>query len=105
MAIQFKERFTYLVDSEEDQTVFLALNPRLGKGRVQWFDTVHDRIFRVQSVEAEGDVIKVLAEKASYTFRPLTLDLYHDRVQHSVTGRLDFSSTEELQHHYQRLIY
>ena len=93
---------TYLVRSEEDRTVLLALWPKLDDRRVEWFDTVHDRAFAVveaRSDGADGSVV-VRTARATYRFAPLTLDAYRADVRAKVDGQPDFSSTDALQAYY-----
>ncbi len=93
----------YLVESAEDQTVLVAVFPRLSSRGVEWFDSVRDRGFRVESVERDGDAVAVKTPNATYRFTPLTIDLYRARVQRRVSGKPAFSSTESVQRYYRKL--
>ena len=91
---------TYYVQSEEDETVMLAMDARLHDGLVEWFDTVRDRCFEVKSTEVGEGSLTVHTEGPSYRIRILTLDIYNDRVAGNVVGSRSFSSTEDLQQFY-----
>ena len=100
--IHLDRQQTYLVESDSDGTVLLALWPKLEADRVEWFDTVRDRGFRVRAAHEEDGAVVVETERHRYRFRPLDLTLYRERVQHRVDGRPEFASTEAVQAFYAR---
>lgn len=92
----------YLVRSDEDHTVLLALDAKVTPRGVEWFDTVRDRGFVAQSVDADGEELIVRTARATYRFTPLTIELYRERVKGRVDGQRDFASTDALQRFYRR---
>jgi hypothetical protein len=91
---------TYFVESPNDDTVLLAIDVRLDEGQVEWFDTVRDRAFPVRACRETRDGVFVVTDHTEFRFRPLTLELYNERVIAQVTGHRSFGSTEELQRYY-----
>lgn len=97
----FEPGGVYWVESAEDPTVLLAINPRVTeRGYVEWYDSVRDRIFPVVETRTDGEVIVVVSKKASFRFLPLTLERYRSQVRHRVQGALDFSDDESLRRFY-----
>jgi hypothetical protein len=91
---------TYLVESDHDDTVLLALDAKVqGKG-VEWFDTNRDRGFMARKVEKTTDGLRFETGEAKYALRKLTLELYNRKVLMNVDGRRMFHSTEALQQFY-----
>ena len=64
----FEEGTTYYVSSEEDDTVLLAIDAKITDNGVDWFDTVRDRAFPIESIQTEGRVITVRTADATYRF-------------------------------------
>ena len=93
---------TYLVQSDEDRSVLVALWPKLDGKRLEWFDTVRDRGFHVQSSSRDADKVEVKTARATYRFRPLTAELYRDFVQSKVDGRPELPTNEDVQAFYQQ---
>ena len=93
---------TYLVESDEDPTVLLALEARISDNGAEWFDSVRDRCVAVQGLDVKPGVVVVTGERAVYRFRPLTLELYNERVAAHVAGHPSFGSDAELNDFYRR---
>jgi hypothetical protein len=92
----------YLVTSEEDSTVLLALDAKCHGDLVEWFDTYRDRAKPALAVEKQGAVITVKSEGATYRFEPLTKALYDARVKEQVELSPDFENTGDLKRFYLR---
>jgi hypothetical protein len=90
----------YLVESPEDRAALLAIGPQLADKRVRWHDSVRHRSFPVVEARAAGPQVIVKTPRATYRFRPLTLELYDARVRRRVAGAPRFGSTAEVQAHY-----
>lgn len=93
----------YYVESRQDRSALIALDAKLTDTEVEWCDTIRDRGFPVEAVTEDDDAIVVRTPRATYRFRPLSLDLYRQKVRLRVDGEPDFSTTEALQRYYQRL--
>lgn len=98
---RFEPGGVYCVESAEDPTVLLAINPRLTeRGYVEWYDSVRDRIFPVLETHADGEAIVVVSKRARYRFLPLTLERYRSQVRHRVQGAPDFADDASLRRFY-----
>lgn len=95
----------YFVESDQDPTALLARRAGIDDGWVHWDDTVRDRLHRVTEVREEGELILVQTEAGFlYRFRPLTLELYDERVRANVELSPGFGSTEELREFYRTAV-
>lgn len=92
----------YLVESDEDPTVLIAIDAQFNGELIEWFDTVRDRAFVVLSKTALPDGLSVVTERATYKLRRLTLELYEAHVLDQVTGHRIFADTEAVQDFYRR---
>jgi hypothetical protein len=100
-----KESFTrdtvYFVESEQDSTALIARFAGIREGFVFWDDTNRERAHPVESWETKGALITVRTQSGTeYRFRPLTLELYEERVKAQVELSPSFDSTEDLQAFY-----
>jgi hypothetical protein len=93
----------YLVESDEEPSVLIAIDAKIERRYVGWFDTVRDRLFKVEAVEDEGEIVRVKSPRGTFRFRPLTIELYDEKVRARVTGRPRFGSTAEVQRYYRAL--
>ena len=93
---------TYLVESDEDPTVLLAIEARITENGAEWFDSVRDRCVGVEGIEAKPGLVIVNGERATYRFRPLTLALYNQHVISHVAGNPSFGNDGELNDFYRR---
>lgn len=97
----------WFVDSDRDETVLLALDLHVTEHGIEWFDTVHDRVFVPRApITKERDTLFFETEGARYALSPLTLDRYVRSVRkriHTTTPPL-FESTEEVQAYFRRLL-
>lgn len=96
----FAQDTIYFVESPQDDSVMLAMDAQLGEELVEWFDTVRDRAFPHIAYEYVDETLKVETEDATYYFRPLTVEIYNEKVAANVVGGRPFSSTDELQAYY-----
>lgn len=97
----FVQGVPYFVESDGDDTVLIALDPKLNGRYVEWFDTLRDRMFEVVKMNDDGDAVTVDTPRAAYTFKPLTLELYDRFVKRVVDGQPAFYSTEQVRSFYQ----
>ncbi len=98
--MELSEGTTYLIESREDKGALLALHAKIQHERLEWFDTVRDRVAKVEDARRDGDAVVVKTPRARYRLRPLTLELYLAKVQDKVDGRPDLSSDAEVQELY-----
>lgn len=91
----------YLIESPEDDSVLLALEPCFRDGHMCWFDTLRPRAIpgHLESLSAE-DASFVSSRGARYRFRRLTVTLFEERVRGRVEGAPSFGSDEELHRFY-----
>ncbi|MBI3273690.1 MAG: hypothetical protein HYZ69_00955 [Candidatus Colwellbacteria bacterium] len=93
----------YLVESPEDSTVLIAINleHRQSQKIMAWFDTVKERIMEYKTIEISpthtihftrttplGDM--------SYNLRPLTLELYNEKVKQYLISPKPFQTEDEM---------
>ena len=95
---------TYLVESEQDDSVLLAMDLKCTDAMVEWFDSVRDRAFEVISTNEEENSLHVKTDASEYRFRLLSLDAYRAHVQDKVVGQPHFSSTDEVQAYYRAYV-
>ncbi|MFZ9886458.1 MAG: hypothetical protein ACO3JL_03055 [Myxococcota bacterium] len=98
---EFDVEKVYLVESEEDDSVLLAIEPSFRDGHMCWFDTLRPRALpgRLESLTGEGARF-VSSAGATYRFRPLTLAVYEARVRPRVEAAPSFASDAELHRFY-----
>jgi hypothetical protein len=95
---------TYLVQSEQDDSVLLALDLKCSDGMVEWFDSARDRAFEILSKDEEEHMLCVRTDASEYRFRRLSLDAYRAHVQDKVVGQPHFNSTDEVQAYYRAYV-
>lgn len=95
----------YLVECDRDPTALLARHAGIREGHVYWDDTNRERLHRVQTVKQEGEVVSVETDRGSvYRFRPLTVELYDQKVRANVELSPEFKTTEELKAFYRTAV-
>lgn len=96
----FQEHKVFFVGSNQDSTVLVAIHPHYDESQrvLRWWDTVTDRtrIVKQISIEAAG-VLQVQDDQdRSYTFVPMSLELYNNMVRGKLSGKRTFASEEEM---------
>lgn len=91
----------YYVFSPEDNTVLLAMDIRISEDTIRWFDTIKERIMHIKQIQTEN--LNELTFKTSeqkdekvYTFIPLTIEIYKDKIQKEILLPQDFQNEEEM---------
>lgn len=97
----FLAKVPYYVSSPTDDSVLIALDPKLTERYVEWFDSVRDRMFEVVKVNEQGQVIIVETERGTFKFEPMTIELYERHIKRKVDGQPAFYSTEQVRSFYQ----
>lgn len=89
----------YHVTSDRDSTVLVAMNVQIVNNKsFSWFDTVKER-------RMEGDIIEKTPERFSfrrspqgggqtYSFVPMTLEIYNSQVKNNLLGSKDFDDEQ-----------
>jgi hypothetical protein len=94
----------YLVQSEQDDTVLLAMDLNCSEELVEWFDSSRDRAFEVVSIKQSDEILIVQTDAAEYRFRYMSLDAYRAHAQDKLVGQPLFKSTPELQAYYRNFV-
>jgi hypothetical protein len=96
-ATKLKDDKLFLVESKEDDTVFLGLKPEYREGMMCWFDTLRPRMKRGELVSSSPVSAKFTGQDgAHYAFRVCTLKDYDERVKPHVENGPSFKSDDEL---------
>jgi hypothetical protein len=101
--MEFNPKRVYFVESKEDDTVLLALEPELRENghEMCWFDTLRPRIKHGDVIkDEEKSMVFKSQDGAKYRFRMLTLKLYDAKVKDQVDGSPAFSSPAEMHKFY-----
>jgi hypothetical protein len=103
----FEHRVCY-VTSPEDTTVLIAFDIQMESDEtIRWFDTIKERRMRV------GEIIEDTHEhfifkrndhqqKGTYTFMPMTLDIYNEKVKHKILIPKAFADEKEMQRAFEK---
>lgn len=91
----------FFVSSANDPTVLLALNLEVRGAYVRWFDTVKERMMRVKRILDEDPSHFVFERDEQegngvYTFIPMTLEIYNEKVKHQLLASQDFTDEEAM---------
>ena len=94
----------YFVESMQDNSVLIAINAFLkkinGEKYISWFDTSHERIFKISEINQDGNniVIKRIESDGggTYILYPLNLKIYNDRVKDRFSIHQSFDNEEDL---------
>jgi len=86
----------YLVQSDKDDTVLIAIKPSIRARYISWFDGTRDRMFRVASLNQIENLLALSSDEANYFFLPLTYSLYEEFVKPRLISAPPIHSQEEL---------
>lgn len=90
----------FLVGSNTDETVLVAINPRYDSRTkmVSWWDTVKERMKEAKTLEVENEqsMTVVDIENNIYFFVPLSLELYNNVVKSRLAQGGNFATEEEM---------
>lgn len=97
------ESKVYFVSSEKDETVLLAMDVEINENEktVKWFDTVKERLMYYELI-VDSDHKHLVFERLEkeggeiYTFIPLTLEIYDEKVKNRILIPKDFEFEEEM---------
>lgn len=97
----FRENGIYLVESAEDNSVLVAIDPTFTpeNNTVQWFDTKKARLKKVANI-LEVSPEKIVfqdTEGATYSFQDMTLDLFNEKVKEQLSNVGDYQTQEEME--------
>jgi hypothetical protein len=97
----FPQKNLYFVESPEDQTVLVAIDafyvPR--SQTIHWFDTVKERIKKVNEIIEIGPEKLVFRDETgtTYAFQKLTLEIFNERVKAKMVNVGDWKTEEEME--------
>lgn len=91
----------YFVSSDKDDTVLVAMDVAISDGYVRWFDTVKERTMKIGEILRDDSQAFIFVrsdypESPSYEFRPMTLELYRDKVKSKLIAGKDFSNEADM---------
>lgn len=98
----------YYVESPEDNTVLVAMNVTLENDAsignvyiISWFDASRERIMIASKIyRREGGIFSFDRHpednSGSYTFTPMNLEIYKNKVQEQLVSGSNFTNEEEL---------
>lgn len=99
--VKLKDDKLFLVESKEDETVFLGLKPEFKDGMMCWYDTMRGRMKRGQLVSSTPtSAVFQGQDGAKYAFKVCTLKEYDERVKPHVENGPSFQSEDELHKFY-----
>jgi hypothetical protein len=105
---QIFEHCVCYVASPEDTTVLIAFDIRMeGDNFISWFDTVKERRMRVGEIIEDTPECFVFRrndgqQKSTYTFMPMTLDIYNEKVKHKILIPKAFADEKEMQRAFEK---
>jgi len=97
----FEHRVCY-VSSPDDTTVLVAFDVEIkNDGSIGWFDTVKERRMRIGEILDDTPERFVFKrndgqQKVLYTFIPMTLDMYNEKVKHKILMPKTFTDEKEM---------
>lgn len=93
----------YYVTSQQDNTVFVAINPRLVFSEyVSWFDMIRERMIKVSKfIKTDDNLIifegmRINSESILYTLVPMSLDIYEEKVRPRLQNTIVFNTEQEM---------
>jgi len=100
MTQKFSAR-VYYVFSKDDDTVLIALDVSVDDKWVRWFDTIKERMMGIGKI-IDPNPRNFVFERAlseggkTYTFIPMTLAIYNEKVKGHILVPQDFTDEESL---------
>ena len=91
----------YYVFSDQDDTVLVALDVKFDNKRTGWFDTIKERIMTIEKI-IDSDPQRFIFKRAPtegggiYTFVPMTLEIYKEKVKKHMIIPREFNDSEEM---------
>lgn len=89
----------YYVEST-DPTVLVAMDVWVAGNTFSWFDTVKERVMQGKIIEKTPEKFAFVRHPqeggATYTFTPLTLDIYDRAVKSRLAGGKDFDNQQSM---------
>lgn len=92
----------YYIESASDSTVLYALDVTFGPESIRWFDGTKERIMRTDGhgeTGADGSFSFVRSTEeggATYTFAPMTLEIYRQQVMPRLVAGKNFEDEEAM---------
>lgn len=90
----------YHVESETDPTVLVAINVWLSGQSISWFDTVKERLMHGEILEETPAKFVFRRDPQAggqtYTFVPMTLEIYRSAIRGRLAGGRDFDDEQAM---------
>ena|SRR3989344_8304666 len=91
----------YYVFSSDDDSVLIALAVTVSGDHIHWFDTIKERIMRMGTISDHNPEHFVFQRNDSdqigaYTFVPMTLERYNQKVKNKIMTPRDFPDEETM---------
>jgi len=92
----------YYVSAPGDDTVLVALDVEIRDNVARWFDTVKERVMEIKETVNDNPKHFVFkrditgGEGDFYTFIPMTLDIYNEKVKSRLLKPRDFKNINEM---------
>jgi len=91
----------YLVESDRDSTVLIAVDLTRQGDFLSWFDTRKDRAMEVKKIiKDEDDIFSFIrkdGEGETYTFTPMTLEIYNAKVKDKLFNPKEIKDMKSLE--------
>ena len=91
----------YYASCQSDNTVLIAMDIKISENQktISWLDTVKERITEIESIE-ENDpgyfVFKIKENGQIYTFIPMTLEIFREKVKDRILIPQDFETEDQM---------
>ena len=90
----------YYVESDQDESVLVGINVQIRGEWISWFDTVKERVMRGKMLENSLECLSFRRDEddggQTYSFTPMTLDIYNSSVKNKLVGRPEFSNQQAM---------
>ncbi len=93
----------FYVECADDNTVLIAMDIKISHGYIYWFDTVKERIMAFSDIKINQDSTlnferssKKQKALGKYTFTPMSLSIYREKVKDNLLNGETLNTQEEL---------
>lgn len=104
MTIEKLPKPVYYIESPNDDTVLVGIDVTIEHRKdvtiIGWYDTLRTRRMTADAVKQEGDYFAFKRSDQEgggyYSFAPMNLKIYKDKVEQRLLSKRDFANDEEL---------
>lgn len=98
--MQFSER-VYHINSDKDKSVLIGMGIEIENEWIRWFDSVKQRRMKIGEILDENPKHFVFQRAeddggGTYTFVPLSLEIYNEKVKKRILISQDFTDQEAM---------